>query len=343
MDSIARHHQTILITGVSGFVGGWITDAFLQAGYHVRGTVRSQSSVERVKNRHAGQADQLSFAIVPDMAAPNALHDAVKGVSGVIHTANPFVLDPKDNEEELLKPSVNGVLEALKAAQTQGSAIRRVVLLASFADEIDISKGMRPGFTYDETIWNPATWEDAKKSDSGAFVYCAAKALAERAAWDWIEENKPAFSFVALTPPWIFGPTLGGISSLDHLNESTQAIWKLINGSAKAVPGTEFGGFCDVRDIGAFHLKAYETEEAAGHRIITGSHFDYQTAVDLLREEFPQLSDRIPKGNTGIPEETYAINHSKAEQLLGAKFTPLRKTLRDTVEGLLEAEMASSA
>ena len=338
MGSISPKDDTILITGVSGFVASWITHAFLDAGYSVRGTVRSEKSIESIRKKHAKHADRLSFTIVPDMAALNALNDAVKGVTGVIHTANPFILNPKDNEEDLLKPSISGVLNVLRASAQEGPSLRRVVLTASFASILDLSKGNRPGFIYDETVWNPATYEEAKASDSGAFTYCAAKALAERAAWDWIEANKPSFSFLTITPPWIFGPALGGVKAVEHLNESTEAIWKLVNGSLKTVPDPDFAGCADVRDVALTHLRAYELEEAKGERFIVGASFEYQTAVDILRKAFPQLKDRIPEGTPGHPPEIYAIDNSKVQKVLGIKLTPVDVTLTDTVEDLLNAE-----
>lgn len=330
--------QTVLITGISGFVGSWITHTFLEAGYNVRGTIRSEQSIEGLKKLHAKYADQLSFAVVPDITTPNAFNEAAEGVTGIVHTANPFVLNPKDNESELLKPSIQGVLNALIAAQTQEPNVTRVVLTGSFANIFDMSKEYRPGYTYTEADWNPATYEEAKESDSGAFSYCAAKGLAERAGWDWLETNKPSFSFVVICPPWIFGPTLGGIKSLDHLNESTQAIWKLVG--AEQVPPVEFGGFADVRLIGEAHLKAFEVKEAGNQRFLVGSHFDYQTAVDHLRKDFPGLHDRIPEGDpgSGLTQPLYQLDGSKAQKVLGIDYIPLEVTLKDTLAGLLDAE-----
>jgi hypothetical protein len=57
-----------------------------------------------------------------------------------------------------------------------------------------------------------------------------------------------------------------------------------------------------------------------------------------LRADFPHIRDRIPEGTPGRSETTYEINHSKAEKVLGIKFTPLNVTLKDTVEDLLRAE-----
>ncbi|EXJ77931.1 hypothetical protein A1O3_09090 [Capronia epimyces CBS 606.96] len=335
--------QTILITGVSGFLASHVTHAFLEAGYNVRGTVRSERSIAVIEKSHAQHAGRLSFAVVPDIATPGALREAVQGVSGIVHTANPFILQPKDNEAELLKPSIAGVLNMLEAAATQGESLYRVVLTASFASILDLGQGSRPGYAYTEADWNPCSYEEAKDTPSGAVAYCAAKALAERAAWDWVEAKKPPFSFATLNPPWIFGPSLHGIRSLHHLNESTEAIWKLVNGSTKEVPPVDFAGFADVRDVALAHLRAYEREEAGGQRFIVGSHFDYQTAVDAIREVLPEIQDRVPRGTpgAGLTEPVYQVDGSKAQKVLGIQYTPLKVTLKDTVEDLLDAEKRS--
>lgn len=68
-----------------------VLNSFLSRGYTVRTTVRSQATAEKVKETHKQYLDQLSFAIVPDVAAPGGHDEAVKGVDGVIHTASPFV------------------------------------------------------------------------------------------------------------------------------------------------------------------------------------------------------------------------------------------------------------
>jgi nucleoside-diphosphate-sugar epimerase len=75
--------KTVLVTGASGFIATHIVNAFLERGYNVRGTVRSESTAAKVKKTHPKYQDQLSFAIVPDIAAANAFDEAVKGVDGV--------------------------------------------------------------------------------------------------------------------------------------------------------------------------------------------------------------------------------------------------------------------
>ena len=75
--------QTVLVTGASGFVAGHVLNYFLEAGFNVRAAVRSEKTAENVRKTHSRFGDALSFTIVPDMAAPNAFDEAVKGVDGV--------------------------------------------------------------------------------------------------------------------------------------------------------------------------------------------------------------------------------------------------------------------
>ena len=77
--------ETILVSGASGFIAAHVLNAFLDAGFHVRGAVRSSKSADAVRKTHAAYGDALSFAIVPDIAALGAFDEAVKGVDGVGH------------------------------------------------------------------------------------------------------------------------------------------------------------------------------------------------------------------------------------------------------------------
>jgi uncharacterized protein YbjT (DUF2867 family) len=80
--------QTVLITGASGYIAAHVVEAFLRKGYNVRGTVRTEKTAAEVRKTHAKYSEQFSVAIVPDMAAPNAYDEAVKGVDGVSEIFN---------------------------------------------------------------------------------------------------------------------------------------------------------------------------------------------------------------------------------------------------------------
>lgn len=63
-------------------------------------TVRSQAKADKIKEAHPkATKDQLDFAIVEDIAQPNAFNEAVKSnppFEAVIHTASPFHFNAKD-------------------------------------------------------------------------------------------------------------------------------------------------------------------------------------------------------------------------------------------------------
>lgn len=72
----------VLVTGASGFIATHIVDQLLLAGYHVRGTVRTEKQVvwttELFSERHG--TGTFSAVVVPDMSITGAFDDAVKGV-----------------------------------------------------------------------------------------------------------------------------------------------------------------------------------------------------------------------------------------------------------------------
>ncbi|KAF2091590.1 putative cinnamoyl-CoA reductase [Saccharata proteae CBS 121410] len=331
--------QTVLVTGGSGFLAAHVLTSFLERGYHVRTTVRSDATAEKVKKTHQKYLSKLSFAIVKDVAEPGAFDEAVKGVDGVVHTASPFQMSVEDNVRDLLDPAVKGTTEILKAIQAHNPDVKRVVITSSFASIIDLDKGFRPGHVYTEADWNPVTW-DAAATGPGPVAYCASKTFAEKAAFEFVEKNKPNFTISTICPPMIYGPNAQYVDDLSKLNTSSAEIYGFINGSKKEVGDAGFPAFADVRDVAEAHLKAYEFDGAAGQRyFITSGVYSNQQVCDIIRKNFPQLAERVPEGTPGAPlADFWRTDTGKAERELGIEFTPLEKTIVDTVNNLLELE-----
>jgi nucleoside-diphosphate-sugar epimerase len=127
----------------------------------------------------------------------------------------------ESNKLELLDPAINGTLNILKEA-AKHSAVKRVVITSSFVALLDHAKGISPlqlttkeekktenkinkqtnknhfsnnllvGHTYTEQDWNPVTYEFALTANP-VVAYMASKKLAEKAAWDFVKEQKPKF------------------------------------------------------------------------------------------------------------------------------------------------------
>ena len=166
------------MTGASGFVATQALISLLQHGYSVRGTIRSESTAQKVLSTHSHllKHETNSPAIVPDVAAPHAFTNSVKDVNRVIHTASPFAIYVEDNQCDLLDPAVKETTELLTAARDHALQVRRVVIASSFATILDLTQGTRPGYNYSEKDWNPVTPE-AARTGGGAMAYCVSKNL----------------------------------------------------------------------------------------------------------------------------------------------------------------------
>ncbi|KGO41694.1 NAD-dependent epimerase/dehydratase [Penicillium expansum] len=346
-----KQDQVILITGASGFIATHIVEDFLRAGYQVRGTVRSSATAELVRQSFSQFASQLSFAIVEDMGKPGAFDEAVKGVHGVIHTATPFqIFNIEDNERDLLRPAIDGTTNVLNSVLKHAPEVKRVVITSSIAAMMDYSKGTWPGHVYSEADWNMTPYEvAAAKGAPGGLGYSTAKALAERAAWDFVKTNKPNFDLATIMPPMVYGPNINATASLTKLNTSSSDILRLISPRSKSsddVPQNMFWSFVDVRDVSKAHLRAFEVPEAGGERffICTGN-FTYQQFVDALREKIPEIRDRVPIGKPGtgvVPSTVYTVDTSKSQKILGIKYHALEDTVVDAARSLLKLEGKST-
>jgi nucleoside-diphosphate-sugar epimerase len=91
-----------------------------------------------------------------------------------------------------------------------------VVLTSSF---VAVFEWVTEPRVFTESNWNNAAMEAAKTKGAAAdtfTIYSASKALAEKAAWEFVDVNKSKISWdlVALNPPWLFGASLPSFCSL---------------------------------------------------------------------------------------------------------------------------------
>jgi nucleoside-diphosphate-sugar epimerase len=115
----------------------------------------------------------------------------------VIHAASPyhFKATTPDAINELIDTAVNGTVGILQALKAKAPSVKRVVVTSSFAAMVDPKKPVT--HKYSEKDWDPVTREEAL--DSPLTAYRASKTLAERAAWDFIEKEKPNFTLTTVS------------------------------------------------------------------------------------------------------------------------------------------------
>ena len=72
----------ILVTGANGYIAVWTVKDFLDSGYIVRGTVRSEQKAVHLRKIFQKEVEEgrLEFAVVPDITQPGAFDEVVKGV-----------------------------------------------------------------------------------------------------------------------------------------------------------------------------------------------------------------------------------------------------------------------
>lgn len=339
-----RHSKILNIhrtTGGSGFIAAHVLDILLEHGHSVVTTVRSKEKAQKIKDAHPQTpTSKLDFRIVPDIAQEGAFDEAVKidGLEVVIHTASPFHFNITDTKKDLLDPAIIGTTGVLKAIKKNSPSVKKVVITSSFAAIVDGGKGYGVGHTYSEKDWNPITEEQALQNPGNG--YRASKTFAEKAAWDFVEREKPNFTLSTMNPPLVLGPIVHYLNSLDALNTSNQRIRNLITGQCKQeIPESGVFLWVDVRDIALSHVKAIEVPEAAGKRFfVTAGYFSNRELAEIIRKNFPEFEKELPskevKGGDYPEGGLYKFDNSRTKDVLGIKFRSLEESVVDTVKSL---------
>jgi len=243
-------------------------------------------------------------------------------VDEVHHVASPIPPAQPEDPDDLIVPARDGTLRVLRAACAAGA--RRVVLTSSFAA---VGYSPKPVRDYTEEDWtDPDT--------PGLPAYPRSKAIAERAAWDYMDSNGGDTELVVLNPTFIIGPTL-----VTSLRSSLVAIKAIAEGTMPALPRQRFG-VADVRDVADAHLEAAAASEAAGKRYLLLA--DGPTTTWLALAE--RIRDRLGPAGTNVTLQEAAgedpvpltIHNERAKQELGWKPRPEDVTIADTVESLQE-------
>jgi nucleoside-diphosphate-sugar epimerase len=334
--------ETVLVTGGSGYIGGWCVAGLLQQGYVVRATVRDlakEAAVRAALGKITDPGNRLSFHAA-NLTADAGWDAATAGCDYVLHVASPLgVADPKD-PDELIVPAREGAKRAVAAAIKAG--VKRVVLTSSVAAT---SKGVGGyDWTSDETVWT-----DPETPKLGA--YSQSKTLAERAAWDLINSSAGHTTLATVNPALVLGPVTSG-----DFSESVQVIERLLSGRVPGIPRLGFN-IVDVRDVADLHIRAMTHPHAAGERFIAAGQFAWMADLaTILRERLGEGGAKVPIRKVpdfvirlaglfdkDLGSVTPGLGHrhdytsEKAQRMLGWKPRPLEETVMDCAQSLIAA------
>ena len=329
--------ETVLVTGGTGFIGGWCIVDLLRKGYDVRATVRSRSAEAGVRAAVAAAVDtdaRLSF-VTADLTTDDGWDAAMTGCDYVIHVASPLGSSGSAGPDALIAPARDGTLRVLRAATNAG--VKRVVMTSAAA----AARKRNPQQISDETVWADADdWADDP--------YRLSKTLAERAAWDFMADQQGT-SLTTILPGAVFGPVL----TRERLG-SVGIIKRLLEGQPPHIPRLGFQ-VVDVRDLADVHVRAMTSPEAAGERFLAASQLMWMT--DIAAALLAELGDdaaRVPTATISDDEvralaqddpgmrmitknlgQTNDMSTAKARSVLAFDPRPAAETIVDCARSLL--------
>ena len=274
--------ETVLVTGASGYVASHCIKKLLEDGiYKVKGTVRSLKNEERANAiRNIIPDPKFPVELVEaELQNKDCWKNAVQGCTYVLHVASPFPATTPRDEDELIKPAVEGVKNVLEACAEVGG-IKRVVLTSSI---VAIAQGHvdRPE-PIDESCWSKL---------EACPAYEKSKTLAEKAAWDFIKDlpEEKKFELAVINPGFILGPLI-----LKTPGTSAITVRSFMHKEMPMIPQV---GTCmtDVRDVALGHIKAMTVPEAAGNRHIVGVPHTMIQLAEALDKEFRSQGYNVPR------------------------------------------------
>jgi len=335
--------ETVLVTGGSGYLGGWCLVELLRRGYRVRTTVRDISREAEVRARlepEVDAGDNLSV-LVADLLHDEGWGQAVQGCDYVLHVASPFPPQQPKDPDELIVPAREGTLRVLKAALDAG--VNRIVITSSIA-------AVGGSTNHASAPLTEADWTDA--DNPKLTPYTRSKTIAERAAWDFVKERGAVEKLAVVNPGAILGPVLS-----DDRSYSLELVERLLKG----MPGAPRIGFSivDVRDVADLHIRAMTTPEAGGERFIAVARFQWLSEVAaVLRDRLGPDAAKVPKRNVpdlvvramgifdsgvrsiaGQLGRKVEMSSAKAEAQLGWSPRPVEDTVADCGRSLVSEKV----
>lgn len=250
---------TILVTGVSGFVGAAVARAFAAEGWRVRGLVRESSPATNL-------VDFPGEIVRGDMMDAAAMGRALAGCDALAHVAADYRLWARD-PEEIVRHNRDGTRVVMEAALAAGT--RRVVYTSSVATIAPLEGG--------------AAGEDRPLTAATAIgAYKRSKVVAERLVEAMVaERGLPA---VIVNPSTPIGPR-------DVRPTPTGRI--LVEAATGKIPAFVDTGLniVHVDDVARGHVLALERGVAGRRYILGGEDVMLET---LLAEVARQVGRKPP-------------------------------------------------
>lgn len=347
--------KPVMVTGATGYVAGWLVKKLLEDGLTVHAAVRNPDKKEKTAHLDAiaeNSKGKIKY-FKTDLLSPGSYKEAMKDCEVVFHTASPFTSQVKDPQKDLIDPAVLGTQNVLESVNNT-SSVKRVVLTSScaaiYTDAIDCRKA--PNGILTEEVWNTT-------SSLNYQPYSYSKTMAEKKAWEMVEKQY-RWDLVVINPSFVMGPALN-----PHGNTSESInILKQLGGGAMKMGAPKMGiGLVDVRDVAEAHYKAAFNPEAKGRYITSGFNTNFLEMGLTLQEkygnDYPLPKKALPKWLVMIVgpltnkmmtrkvvrnnvDVEWKADNTKIRNELGIEFIPMKKTMEDSFQVLIDNNIIKS-
>lgn len=233
----------VLITGATGFVGGWTAAAIAERGHEIRFFVRSPDKLRRA-------ADFFGFDaadhVVGDITDPTTTARALVGCDAVVHAAAEVVLQHTDDADD----------DALVARNVTGT--RNIV-----GGAVDAGVGAIVHVSSSAVLWSKTrpVLDDESPLTGGAGAYGRSKTAVEEYVRGLQDQGAP----ISITyPSGVMGP-----AAVRHLGEAGDGLLSLAH--AGVLGRTAGLTVVDVRDLADLHARLIEPGHSP-RRVVAGGH-----------------------------------------------------------------------
>ncbi|EJT96665.1 NADP-binding protein [Dacryopinax primogenitus] len=324
----------IVVVGITGYIACYAGLEALRAGFRIRGTVRDtqRAAALRVAYEKFGvdaSPENLELVTFDDLGSEAQLEVAFADADGVINLTMPEF----DSEDDYVSRMIDGMMLPLRVAARVPSIKRYVMTSTLAAADPQLVGGAPTAEPITEHAWNDEAVQlyntlRAAGEKNQWVEYCAGKTLGEKAAWEFIEKNKPTWDLVTIFPACTWGPVMFGPA-----RTTAQILAGLLEGDPTLCYMRPYT-YVDVRDCGKLHAIAIAEESFGGKRTIAAAGpTNIKEVVDKLKKSFP--SAKLPGGpSLEVPASKWNIDNAVATRALDNEWISVEDAVVETAKSV---------
>lgn len=341
-------NKTVCVTGASGFLGSHVVSELLSRHFNVIAMVRNPDGegsryLQRMVSVNQTEISGGFEVMQADFMQPGSYDEAFSRSDYLIHTAADISSSYEKPSDALLENTYDNITGAINVIDSikRSSRIKRIIYTSSMAAVLrsDVTS---------EHIYNENDWNNDAKDDSDKYYF--SKTQAERMFAEQFDSpmHQQYPELIRFNPSVL----LGNFHVSSHQNTSIAIVRNLLKSGASACPELYYS-VVDVRDVARIYVDAITNEHAAGRYLVPGESVSILGMAEIIAEYFPE--HKMPRRELKAAHVYAFAEHSREltkeylDKFLGVEyqfsdakllrdfkidFTPIEKTIRDTVDAI---------